>query len=88
MIPFHQIGVPKYDEFIRADAQCGPNNPLDDGSPAKCDPNGDAFCCSEWGFCGSTDSHCKCDKCVDFRNQTLLTDWLHEIYLKFNSEIS
>ena len=75
---FYEIGVPKYDEFVLADGKCGPNNPLDDGSPAKCDPNGDAFCCSEWGFCGSSDGHCNCEKCVDFRNQTLMTGWVQK----------
>eukprot|EP00966_Prymnesium_polylepis_P043481 1008591-Prymnesium_polylepis.1 len=36
-------------------------------SPAWCNPNSDGPCCSEWGYCGASDAHCGCEKCVDNR---------------------
>jgi len=47
---------------FRQDARCGH---LFDG--AKCDPDSEFYCCSEYGFCGNTTEHCGCDKCVDSR---------------------
>ena len=35
---------------------------------ADCDSSGANPCCSKHGYCGSTDEHCKCDECFDFRN--------------------
>lgn len=47
----------------RGDYQCGANakNPL--GTPAECNPYSDMPCCSEYGWCGNSDGHCKCEKC-------------------------
>lgn len=63
------------DKVVRADGKCGENFPLDDGTPARCKSSGDYYCCSQWGHCGSSDNHCKCEKCIDFRNTTWLTGW-------------
>merc|ERR1719347_1700478 len=53
----------------RDDGKCGPKNPLADGSPGQCDPQGDGPkkgpCCSKTGFCGNTNKHC-CNGCQDF----------------------
>merc|ERR1719481_496137 len=53
----------------RDDGKCGPKNPLADGTPGQCDPQGDGPkkgpCCSKTGFCGNTDKHC-CDGCKDY----------------------
>jgi len=51
----------------RPDGRCGLANPLDDGTPAECDPNSEYWCCSEHGFCGGTHEHCFCDTCINFR---------------------
>ena len=55
-------------EIIRPDGLCGTQNPLSDGNPTPCDPNGSAYCCSKWGHCGNTKNHCECAECVDYRN--------------------
>jgi len=52
---------------FRADGRCGAEFPLDDGTPAECDPNSEYWCCSEHGFCGGTREHCHCDTCHNFR---------------------
>ena len=62
-----------YDEFMRSDERCGNSYPLNDGAPAWCNPNGEAYCCSEWGYCGNSEGHCNCEKCVDYRNKTAST---------------
>lgn len=51
----------------REDGKCGETNPLEDGTPAECDPNSQYWCCSEHGFCGGTHEHCSCDTCVNYR---------------------
>ena len=53
--------------LIRTDERCGSEYPLSDGSPAQCDPYGNLFCCSEYGFCGFTSEHCDCSECIDYR---------------------
>ena len=53
--------------LLRKDTRCGSAFPLSDGSPAQCDPYGELFCCSKWGFCGFTSEHCECAECTDFR---------------------
>ena len=58
--------------LFRPDGKCGPLHPLDDGTAAECDPNSEYFCCSEHGFCGSTQEHCYCDTCVNYRPIDLL----------------
>ena len=52
----------------RNDGKCGSQNPLPDGSPAECDPDGENPCCSDdWnGRCGNTTEHCSCSDCVDY----------------------
>ena len=55
-------------EKWRDDLKCGPKHPLQDGSPAQCDPN-DKRCCSPYGWCGNTPAYCSCEKCVDYRVQ-------------------
>ena len=52
---------------IRDDGRCGSEFPLEDGSPASCDPNSEYFCCSEHGYCGGTGEHCSCETCVNYR---------------------
>ncbi|XP_033122048.1 uncharacterized protein LOC117121062 [Anneissia japonica] len=48
----------------RDDAQCGAGFPAPNGEDAICP----CACCSEWNWCGVTDAHCLCDKCLDHRN--------------------
>ena len=52
----------------RYDGKCGRANPLPDGTPAECDPDGDYPCCEnlEGGNCGRTISMCLCEGCVDY----------------------
>merc|ERR1712026_635710 len=52
---------------IRDDGRCGSEFPLDDGTPAGCDPNSAYFCCSEHGYCGGTGEHCSCETCINYR---------------------
>merc|ERR1711983_171266 len=56
----------------RSDGKCGAGNPLENGTPAECDPNSEYFCCSEFGFCGGTAEHCNCDICVNYRPVQLI----------------
>ena len=56
----------------RYDGKCGSDNPLPDGAPGQCDPDGDKPCCSgnsiSWyGWCGNTTAHCTCKYCTDYR---------------------
>ncbi|CAL4128416.1 unnamed protein product, partial [Meganyctiphanes norvegica] len=47
---------------------CGRQYPLKgSGRPAMCNPWSRKPCCSEEGFCGGTDSHCRCRGCIDYR---------------------
>ena len=57
----------KRSQIIRDDGRCGPDVPLPDGSPAQCDPSGEYYCCSKWGYCGDTEEHCQCPECVNYR---------------------
>ncbi|XP_070545391.1 uncharacterized protein [Ptychodera flava] len=50
----------------RSDLRCGSDYPLSDGSPAECDPGGIYPCCSSYGWCGNTPTHCDCDTCTDY----------------------
>ena len=47
--------------------RCGPSFQLPNGSPTQCDPFGELYCCSKWGFCGDTNEHCECPECVNYR---------------------
>ena len=54
----------------RDDARCGPDFPLEDGSPAECNPNSSCcYCCSASGWCGDTPQHCSCDRCINYREE-------------------
>ena len=47
---------------------CGGSTVGSDGTkPAQCDPGSEYPCCSQWGSCGGTADHCKCEACVDYR---------------------
>ena len=54
----------------RYDGRCGSLNPLPDGKPGQCDPDGDKPCCSnsEFGWCRNMKSECiYCTDCIDYR---------------------
>ena len=57
----------------RVDGKCGTNNPLPDGRPAQCEPDGIDPCCDSRndGRCGNTEEFCSCWDCVDFRFETI-----------------
>jgi len=55
----------------RDDLRCGTGWYLDDkGTPAQCNPSidgdGSHPCCSNKGWCGNSDAHCKCSGCEDY----------------------
>ena len=52
---------------LHSEMRCGPEHEGKDGNPALCDPKSDRPCCSEYHYCGNTDAHCTCEKCLDFR---------------------
>lgn len=52
----------------RVDGRCGSNFLLSDRAPSECDPSSDRPCCSDYGYCGNSISHCQCADCIDFRN--------------------
>ena len=54
---------------VRSDGACGPELPLEDGSPSRCDPDSADFCCSAYGYCGGTEEHCNCDTCVNYKEE-------------------
>ncbi|KAI8494622.1 hypothetical protein Bbelb_278480, partial [Branchiostoma belcheri] len=54
----------------RDDGRCGPEFPLEDGSPAECDPGGVYPCCSPEKWCGKTTWHCDCQDCVDYSKKS------------------
>merc|ERR1719431_1218626 len=45
--------------------KCGKLFPIN-GKPAECNPNGGMLCCSEIGYCGSSDLHCNCIGCINY----------------------
>ncbi|XGW08162.1 hypothetical protein V3C99_010904 [Haemonchus contortus] len=48
--------------------RCGPDaERLPSGKIAKCDPDGEAYCCSRSGYCGRGSDYCECLGCVDFK---------------------
>jgi len=69
-------GVNEYDvKLWRDDRRCGTGWNLDDGAtPAQCNPSpsdpsitdGDGPCCSNMGWCGNSEAHCKCSGCEDY----------------------
>jgi len=50
----------------RDDFKCTWSNNAD-GTPAECDPNSHAPCCSDFGWCGRGDNWCRCPDCIDYR---------------------
>ncbi|XP_078589031.1 uncharacterized protein LOC144869531 isoform X2 [Branchiostoma floridae x Branchiostoma japonicum] len=58
----------------RDDHRCGPSIPTEGGNPAQCNPKGPTPCCSNGGWCGSTEAHCTCDGCKDYRYEWLARD--------------
>ena len=66
--------------IVRTDGRCDPLNALEpdeknyfepvDGYKAICDSSTDRPCCSNKGWCGISDPHCKCDTCVDYRGES------------------
>jgi len=54
---------------VRSDSRCGSEFPLEDGTPSQCDGCSSNFCCSKFGFCGSSNEHCSCPECVDYRSE-------------------
>ena len=53
----------------RYDGKCGRKYPLPDRSSAKCNPEGDKYCCSDEsdGQCGNSTEHCSCSGCTDYK---------------------
>ena len=54
----------------RDDFRCGPDFPLEDGSPTECNPDSPNFCCSNSGWCDNTPQHCSCDNCINYRQHS------------------
>merc|ERR1719186_1241755 len=64
----------------RDDGRCGfdsgtnKNNTLPNGELGQCDPtangNEEGPCCSDLGWCGNSDAHCKCPTCVNFADSS------------------
>jgi len=44
-----------------------------DGTPAECDPNSHAPCCSNFGWCGQGYYWCRCQYCIDYREKYATT---------------
>lgn len=48
--------------------RCGKSAPkLSSGKEAICNPDGEDYCCSSSGYCGSGDDSCECDGCFNYR---------------------
>ena len=65
---FKKVSTEKFKRKVfpilwRGDDQCGKGikNPI--GTQAECNPYSEKNCCSEFGWCGNTYAHCKCEKC-------------------------
>ncbi|KAE9413713.1 hypothetical protein Angca_009395, partial [Angiostrongylus cantonensis] len=57
-----------YDQSQENVGKCGPDaKRLPSGKIAKCDPNGEAYCCSKAGYCGKGSAYCDCLGCVNFK---------------------
>jgi len=54
----------------RSDERCG-DSFLINGRPSECNPAGPRPCCSKWGWCGNSSSHCDCEGC---RSYTMMED--------------
>ncbi|KAI8507055.1 hypothetical protein Bbelb_154940 [Branchiostoma belcheri] len=62
---FMQKEAPKMN--WRKDLRCGGRYTAENGKPAKCNPDGTNPCCSPGNWCGSSQYHCTCLGCVDYR---------------------
>lgn len=52
----------------RSDFRCGRALPfLPDGEAVECEPDSEAPCCSNGGWCGKSKKHCTCDECFDYQ---------------------
>ncbi|XP_037071141.1 uncharacterized protein LOC119092276 [Pollicipes pollicipes] len=51
----------------RSDGRCGASFPLATGEASTCDKRSERPCCSDFGYCGTSESHCLCAECVDYR---------------------
>ncbi|OQV17582.1 putative Acidic mammalian chitinase [Hypsibius exemplaris] len=50
--------------------KCGADAPLYNGSQPICNPfSSTAHCCSEFGYCGASDGHCRCPLCRDYAKE-------------------
>src|SRR5687768_13053550 len=48
--------------------KCGATAPRINGQLAECDPLSDSYyCCSKWGYCGSSAEYCDCPDCVNYK---------------------
>jgi len=48
--------------------RCGRKVPKINSVFPTCNPDDDnSYCCSNGGYCGNSDAHCKCNGCVDFK---------------------
>lgn len=48
--------------------RCGKTAPkLANGQQAICNPDGNDYCCSSSGFCGSGKGFCECNGCINHR---------------------
>merc|ERR1711963_212560 len=62
---------------VRTDRRCGPEFPLEDGSPSECDGSSGNHCCSIHGYCGPGPDHCACAGCetTEAARQRLFSWW-------------
>jgi len=56
------------EQHWRPDGHCGYRFPIN-GRSGECDPSGKNPCCSNYGWCGNTENHCRCIGCKDYRIQ-------------------
>lgn len=47
--------------------QCGPYGKGNDGEFGMCPMKQSMQCCSKFGFCGASESHCACPECINYR---------------------
>ncbi|XP_077985473.1 uncharacterized protein LOC144440089 [Glandiceps talaboti] len=60
--------VVKESDPWRADLRCGSAYPQSNGSPTQCNPDSVYYCCSDGGWCGSSQYHCDCKKCINYKD--------------------
>ncbi|CAJ0921720.1 unnamed protein product, partial [Mesorhabditis belari] len=68
--------------------KCGPGAPvLPSGKTPKCDPDSNAPCCSQSGYCGNGALYCECQGCVDFK-KTPNWEWRRQVVTVVSSSPS